>query len=369
MRSNKAFRIGREVKITFFKYLFAIVLAALIGAALLAAQGESPINAYKLILEGSFGSIGKLGNTIRWTIPCLIGGAAAIIALKSGFRNMGIEGQVYMGAFAAAVAGAYLELPGVPHVLLCLLVSGITGLLWILLPAVLKLYFNVSELISTLMMNYVALQFTQYLVIWKIMGGKQTASGSAAIATPAIHETAYLPNIIKTTSANAGLFIGLAICLIIWFVYKYTIAGYEARQIGENMGFARAGGVNIVKRFIGVFLVSGFVAGLCGGVEVCGAYHSFTDGFSSNLGWEAILVARVCANNPIALIAVSLVWGALKAGALHMERMISVNRLTVNIIQMLFILFVAVDYNSVYTRIMQWLKRAKAKKDEGGREK
>lgn len=357
------FKGNDRIRMTAIKYILSLVLSMALGSLLILAQGESPITAVKAIFTGAFGSATNIGNSLRWSIPCMITGAAATVAFRSGVINMGLEGQIYVGAITCAVVGAYLELPHLPHLLLCLVAAGLAGALYTLIPAVLRLFFNVNELITTLMFNFISLLLTEYLTIWVIMGGVQAENGSASVSTPQIARTAELSTIIKGTTANTGFMIGIVICLLIAFFYKYTIAGYAARQVGQNMTFAKVGGVNVVKNFVGMFLISGFIAGMCGGIEVSGSYHRFTANFSKNLGWEGIMITRVAENNPIALIVVSIIWGALKAGSMHMERVTELNRLTVNLIQMFFVLFVSINYEYVFGVIRGMF--GKKKREEG----
>lgn len=352
-------KISTEAKVNVLKYSIAIILTLLFAYVLIAIQGESPLQAIGYIIEGAFGSKINIGNTIRWVIPSLMVGGAATVAFKSGISNLGIEGQLYMGALSAAVIGYSVELPQGLHIISCLLIAGVVGMLYALIPALLRMYFKVNELITTLMLNFVAKYLTEYITMWIIMGGQQSANGSASITTPLIFDTAKLSIIIKGTTANTGIFIALGILLIITFIYKYTLDGYEFTQIGQNMNFARMGGVNINKSFLVVFLASGLIAGMGGGIEVVGSYHRFNPNFSNSLAWDGIMITRIANNNPIAVIIVSIIWGALKQGSLHMERMTSLNRLIVIIIQMLFVLFVSIDYDHLLNK---WKGKLKAKK-------
>jgi len=353
--------INGEAKSAMLKYCISIGLTLVFGCILITAQGEKPLRAMGYILQGSFGSVMNIGNTIRWIISSLLVGAAATIAFKSGVANMGIEGQIYIGALSAAVIGYSIELPPGLHAIACLLVASIMGMLYALIPALLRLYFKINELITTLVLNFIAKDLTEYITMWVIMGGQQAANVSASIATPRILKSAQLPIIIKSTTANIGIFIALAVLLIVAFFYKYTLEGYELTQIGQNMNFARMGGVNITRSFLMAFLISGFISGLCGGIEITGAYYRFTSSFSNNLGWDGIMIARVSNNNPIAVIFVSIIWGGLKQGAMNMERMTSLNRLIVIIIQMLFVLFVSIDYDSI---INKWKSKMELKKPD-----
>jgi simple sugar transport system permease protein len=333
------------------QYIISILLTFAAAYVLIAAQGESPTVALKQIAAGAFGSLSSFANTIRWMTPCLMTGTAAMVAFKSGARNMGIEGQVYFGALVAAIVGYSFHLPHIPHVALCLFAAALAGAVYAAIPALLRIFFNISDLISSLMLNFIAVLMTDYLTVWVIMKGLQAANGSAGSTTPQIERSAELTTLVKGTTASTGVVIALAVSLLVWFVFNYTVKGYELTQMGRNPRFARQGGVNVARNFLFVFLASGVIAGLSGGIEVSGSYHRFTSNFSKNISWDGIMIARVANNNPIGVVAVSILWGALKAGAMNMERTTSLNRLTVNIIQMLFVLFISIDYRWLLEKI------------------
>lgn len=336
-----------------FRYGFAVIMSLLVGCLLFIQQKENPFYAISVIFQGGLANKINIGTSIRWATPCMFAGAAVIIAFKSGVRNMGIEGQIYMGALAAGLVGANLSLPRLPHIILCLLAAGIAGTCYALLPALLRLYFNVDELVVTIMMNFIARYLTYYYVYWILMKGTLSASGSAAVKTENIQKSAQLSTLVQGSTASTAFIYALLLLILLYMIYKYTIIGYEAVQLGQNMEFSRAGGVDVIKRFLQIFLLSGFVAGLCGGMEVCGSYHYFLANFSNNIGWEAIMVANAAGYNPITLGIISCIWGVMKTGSLHLERMTSLSRYTVNIIQMLFIIFVAVDYIRLYKSFLQ----------------
>lgn len=342
---------GREQLYSVFKYMFSLVAVALIGGALILFQGESPTEAIGYLVNGAFGSFRSVGNTLRWVTPCILTGMAASVAFRSGVMNLGIEGQIYFGAYAAALAGYYISLPRLFHIPVCLIAAGVAGMLFALIPAWLKLYFNINEMIVTLMLNYIAVLLTEYFTY--IVMGISAAGDSLALSTPAIAETAKLKILIPKTNASTGFILAVGLVLAVWFVYRYMIVGYELKQVGENRRFAKLGGVNVTKTFLSIFLLSGLIAGICGGVEVQGTYGKFTASFSNNLGWDGIMIAMIANNNPFMVLLVAGIWGILKAGSLHMERMCDVNRLTVLLIQALFVLFVTVDYK----RLLSILQR------------
>ena len=341
-----------RIWIAVFKYGTSLIGVMILGGILIAAQGENVGNALSAIWAGAFGSITSFANTLRWTAPCILTGAAAIVAFKAGVVNLGIEGQLCFGALAAALIGAFWELPPLLHITLCVVVAGIVGMLYAIIPAMLRLFFKIDEFVTTLMFNFIAVRLTEYIVQIIIRGGLEAGWGfTNANATPTILDSAVLPKIIPDTTATLALPISIFIALLIAFLYKYTIQGYELKQVGENLKFARTGGVRVVRTFLTIFLLSGFISGLAGGIEVVGTYKKFNVGFSANMGWDGVSIARIAELNPIALIFVSFIWAALKAGSLQMERVTSMNRLTVNIIQMVFVLFVSINYEQIYMNL------------------
>ena len=337
---------GQDMAWPILKYMLSFAAVMVIGSVLIVYQGENPLTAIGYIAEGAFGSIRNFGNTLRWITPCILTGLAATIAFKSGVMNLGIEGQLYFGAYAAALFGYYIHLPRFFHVPGCLLAAGIAGMLYAFIPAFMKMAFQVNEMITTLMLNYIAVLLTEYFTY--IVMGISAAGDSLALSTPDIADTARLTVLIERTNASTGFFIAVLLVILVYLVYKCTILGYELKQVGENRRFSRIGGVNVTRTFLMIFLLSGFAAGLCGSIEVQGTYGKFTASFSNNLGWDGIMIAMIGNNNPLAVLAIAAVWGILKAGSLHMERMCDVNRLTVLLIQALFVLFITVDYRSIF---------------------
>ncbi len=215
-RRIKSRRMNRDAVWDAMKYAGSFAAVMVIGSLLILWQGENPVAAMRYILQGAFGSIRNLGNTLRWITPCILTGIAAAVAFKSGVMNLGIEGQLYFGAYAAALFGFYVRLPRPLHVTGCLLAAGTAGMVFALLPAVMKLVFHVNEMITTLMLNYIAVLMTEYLTY--VVMGISAAGDSLALSTPAIQDTARLTNLISKTNASTGIFIAVglvaATCLV-----------------------------------------------------------------------------------------------------------------------------------------------------------
>lgn len=341
----KKVRLNSGILYEIFKYVIAVLAVMLLGVFLIRIQGQDVSAAGKALVYGAFGSMTRFGNTIRWITPCLLTGISAAVAFRAGIWNMGVGGQLYIGAFAATLVALQIPMPPVVYPIVCMLVGGLFGLLWALIPALLKRYLNVSEMITTLMLNYVATLLTTYLT--KVVNNVSSGNNSKAVATALVNDDARLMNLIPKTNASTGVFIAIVVVLVVHFIYRYMVVGYEMRMVGSNIRFAKAGGVKTNKIFLGIFMISGFIAGLAGSIEILGVYGKFTADFASNIGWDGIMIATIAMNEPLAVGFVGILWAAIKAGSLYMEAVTDTNRLTVEIIQSVFVLFVTINYFSL----------------------
>jgi simple sugar transport system permease protein len=345
-----------------FNYLSALILVLLAASVLILIQGSSPPDAFYALFRGAVGSTGAIASSIRWTIPVLISAMAAVVAQRSGINNLGLDGQVYFGAFFAAVTGAFFTTFRSLHIITALLAGSAAGLLYALIPALLKAFMGIDEMITTLMFNYIAILLTEFFTM-KLMGlGANT--NPDMIATPEILNTAKLDLILPPYQATTGIFIAVVIVILIWAFYRFTRTGYEWKILGRNAAFARYGGIRVVKNYLIVFLLSGFLAGMCGAVEILGPHLRFRNNFANNLGWDGIMVALIAGNNPLGAAVVGILWGMIKAGSLSMERMTSVNRILVTLLQALFVLFITVDLRSFLLKLLIQ-RRIKQKSGEG----
>lgn len=349
---------GIQVPHNALNYLVSTVLVLIIASILIMIQGSNPIEAFQAMINGAVGSKSAIASSIRWSTPVIISSMAAVVAQKSGINNLGIEGQIYFGALTSAMVGAYVQGPGFVVIPLAILAGAVAGLLYAVVPAILKVYWNIDEMISTLMLNYVAIQVTEYLTM--MIMGLSTDTNPDMIATPEILEQAQLTRIMPPYQASTGIFIGLGLAAVIFFIYKYSRVGYEWKMIGRNSTFAKYGGIKHLKNYFIIFLTSGAIAGICGATEILGPHLRFRTNFSSNMGWDGIMVALVAKNNPAAAVVVAIIWGMIKAGSMSMERMTSVNRILVTLVQALFVLFITVDFRMVFKKIG---KKQKAKEE------
>ncbi|MHA2032379.1 MAG: ABC transporter permease, partial [Candidatus Kariarchaeaceae archaeon] len=310
--------------------------ALLVGALVLLITGYSPIQAYGALIIGAFGDIRGIGQTLAQATPIVFTALAFLFAFKAGLFNIGAEGQFLVGALAAAVVGiSFNGLPSIIHIPLALIVGAVVGGLWALIPALLKTELGAHEVITTMMLSYVALYGTGYLVndVFKEPGW---VAQTSLIAT-----SAELPRILLPTQLSASLFIGLILVVLTYYVLKKTVLGYEVRAIGLNPLAAENGGINVKKGLIIALVVSGALAGLGGAGEILGVHRRFIDGFSPGYGWDGLAVALIGGLNPIGALLASLLFGVLRSGGMTMNRVTGVPLDIITILQALIILFVA----------------------------
>ncbi len=319
--------------------IMAVAFGLLVGAALIFATGNNPVVIYAALLRGSCGSTFALASSIRWTIPLIFAGVAAAIAFKGGVFNMGVEGQMYMGGLAATIVGiTFRDLPGIVLIPAMLLTSMIVGMIWALPPILAKLYYGSSEVVPCMMLNYVAMYLTDYLVHNVFLAG---GNRGATIKTDMIAEQGRLVKLIPGTSVSAALLLGLAVVLFYWVMIRRTKFGYEFEMCGINPRFAKYGGVNVDSTRIGVILLSGAIAGLGGATEIMGVRYCFESRFVGDFATNGILAALLGSCSPVGTMFGSVFMGFLKAGSLTVERSTSVSRAVAVVIQCTIICFVS----------------------------
>lgn len=295
----------------------SIFLALLTGGVFLLLTGKDPFHVYTVMFNGAFGSAYGLTETTVKAIPLLLAGLGLSVAFRMQLWNIGGEGQIYMGAFGATWVA--LNFPDQPAWILlpAMVIAGcLAGALWALLPAIPRAYLGVNEIITTLMLNYVAILWVDYLVY----GPWKDPDGYNFPITAPFSPTACLPTL-GDTRIHAGLFMGLLLAALFYVLIYRTKFGYEIRVIGESPNAARYAGMNILQKILLVMLISGAVCGLAGMAEVSGVIHRLQHGFSPGYGYTAIIVAWLTKLNPVALIAAAFLFGGLQVGgyAVQME--------------------------------------------------
>lgn len=316
--------------------VIAVAIALLIGAFVIALIGVNPWDAYHAMFEGALGSWSGIADTLEKSTPYIIGGLAFAVASKAGLFNIGIEGQMYVGALLAAIVGFELHgLPAVVHVTLCIAVAMLGGIAWTAVPGLLKVKTGVHEVISTVMMNYVAYALTGYLTVhWFLEPG-------AVAQTPQIVPSAVLSFLSPPSKLNAGLILAL-VCAVLLYVFLYrTPWGFSFRVNGLNGIAARYAGIDSKKILFLSLLASGALAGLMGAERTLGVYHRFMQSFSNGYGFTVIAVALLGRNHPLGIIPAALLFGLLENGSATMSLMVDVPKEFGPILQALIIVVIA----------------------------
>jgi general nucleoside transport system permease protein len=315
--------------------IIAVAVALIMGAIIILMVGESPVRVFMTLLRGAFGDQAKIAGTLLQTTPILICGVAACIGLRGGMFNVGIEGQLFLGGFAAAWVGFAFPLPAGIHMLAALALAVAAGAAWVAIPAYFRARYNTNEVVSTILSNYVAVLLTSYFTIFLF---KRPGGWSE---TPPILPTAYLPGIFDFSRLNWGLIIGLVLAIGAALVFRHTSWGYGVTMVGSAPKFAEYGGVNVKRQGFLVLLLSGAVGGLAGGVETLGVHHRFMEGFAPGFGFDGLIAALLANGSPIATIFTALFFGALRNGSLLLEVDTGASREIITVIQALIILSVS----------------------------
>ena len=320
----------------------ALLAAAVAAAALLALGGYDPLVAGRAMLAGAFGSPSAvLSITLVRSVPLVLAGLAVAVAFRAGVWNIGAEGQLYAGAVAAAWIG--LSAGSLPAWVLApavLVGSTLAGAGWALIPALMRLRLGVGEVITTILMNFVAIS----AAAWVVHGPLQESRGVFPQTDP-VAEAARLPVLVPGTRLHAGFALAVLLCVAGWAVFRWTRVGFEIRAVGASPEAARVSGrIDARRVLLTSFLASGALAGLAGGVEVAGVTHALYETLSPGWGYTAIAVALLARLHPGAVLLTGILFGALQAGAAAMQRDAAVPEVWVGAVEALVILAVlAVD--------------------------
>ena len=330
--------------------LLPLILALIIGTIIILCLGESPIVAFKALIEGAFKGKLKLGTTLASFTPLLLTTTAFIIAAKAGGFNVGVEGEVFLGGITAAYIGInWTFLPKPVLLIACFAGAIVVAALWAFIPAALRMYYNVSEVCTTILMNSVALYITNYLV-----SGPMSAGAANAQSDPV---TVTLPQIMKPSSLNVGIFIAIAVTLLTIYVLNKTSLGMKIRMVGTNPANAEFAGINPKHTFIKAMMISGAIGGIAGAIEVLGVHGYFLNNFATGLGTNGMLAALIVKNNIVTAPAIAFFSAVQKSGAMGMQQATSVPKSLVDTITAVFIIFACME-------LIGNMRKSKKKMDE-----
>ena len=345
------------------RQLMLMAIALLIATLFLALTGFDPL----AILRGIYGSLtNDLAGTIRWSTPLILSGLAICVTFKAGIFNLGVDGQIALGAVAATFVALHLPVGnGVVGLILIFAAAILAGMLFALIPALLKVFLDANEVVSTLLLNFVAALFVDYLVAGPMREPGAMVQMNASAFIP---EQFWLPRLalFHPSAANVGVYFALILALIIAFCFKKTTLGFDIKMTGANRKFAEYGGIRPGLVILKTFAISGGIAGIIGAIEVTAIQRRLLSGFNPDFGFDGIVVSLLAGNNPLGVIFSGAFFGALRNGGINMERQTDVPSAVTEIVMGIIILTIGANF--VLPKLWKKLKKDRPNKPEGAAE-
>ena len=316
--------------------LLAIVLAVLLSSVLILVVGAEPVVAFRALIAGAFGNKNSIAETLLKATPLLLAALGMCSAFKCRIWNIGAEGQLYMGALIATIAGIYLPFSSKTIAIPVLVLAGfLGGGCWAAIPGWLKGRFGVSEIITTIMMNYIAI----YLVSYSVHHPLRDPAGYLP-QSPSLVDSASLPVLLAKTRLHFGIILGVIGAFILYGIFKKTTLGYQMRVVGHNPLAGKYGGMNVGRVILISMIISGGFAGIAGMGEVAGVHHRLLENVSSGYGYTAIVIALLSYLHPLVVIPVSILFAGLMVGADSMQRVAGLPAALAFVVQGLIVLSV-----------------------------
>jgi simple sugar transport system permease protein len=345
--------------------VFATLAALIIGAVMLLFLGVNPLVAYKALWDGAFGSTNSFAETLVKATPLLLVALGICISFRGDVINIGGEGQMIIGGLLATWIGlTFTGLPGWVAVTLALFAGFVGGAIWGGIPGYLKAYFNVNEILSTVMMNAIAVQIMNFMLRGPMIDPIQAQKASKIPQTARLIESFRLTRLMPPTRLHLGALIAVALAVLVYVLLWRTTLGYRIRAVGLNPSASKYAGIKVPRYVVMALLLSGAFAGLAGAVQVYGVnYRMITDGsasgFTSNAGFNGIVAALFGQLHPLWSILASILFGALLVGANQMQRVVQVPSALITALNGLVVVFVVSIEFLRRKRQRQRLARAK----------
>lgn len=330
-------QFGNALK-SLWKPLVSIAVTISIGWVLLVVSGYDAVTGYKALVMATFKNFRTFCDMLNKATPLLLCGLGIAISFQGSIFNLGCEGQFYSGALCATMVGIYMKnMPGWLLITCMILAGAIGGAIWGGIAGFLKAKLQISELISTIMMNYIMLKFVSYMIRGPIYDRAAGNQQSFPIA-----EQAYMSDLIPGTRFHIGFIIAVLIAIIVYIILYRTYIGFEIRAVGLNRCAAEIVGIKVDKTIVSTMLISGALAGIAGSIEISQTAHYLTDALSPGYGWTGIAVSILAGHNPVGILLTSLLFGFLSIGATAMQRVADISSSFANVLKGLIILAVAI---------------------------
>jgi simple sugar transport system permease protein len=334
-------RLGRVWGIVALPVI-SIVLSVVLGSAVIIVsewlvdgqlKPDLAVKAYAALVNGSVGSVSAIVNTLTSTVPLLLGGLSVGLAFKAGLFNIGAQGQFLMGALGSVIVGVQVrEAPGMVAIPLSLAAGLLAGAIWGFIPGFLKATRGAHEVVTTIMLNFIAVAFLAFMV-----SGPLDVEGSPSPITLDVGN-ASLP-IILGRNGHLGIIVAPIMAILYWFLLFRTTRGFEIRVAGANPDAARYSGMSPRRLIMWTMTVAGVLAGMAGSLELTGTTHYMTASYSTTVGFDAIAVALLGRTSPIGIVLAALLFGAMRSGASAMQIQAGVPAELVGVLQATILFF------------------------------
>jgi simple sugar transport system permease protein len=326
-----------------------VALSLAVGFVVVALVSNDPFGAYGSFLFGSFGSAQRFANLLGTATPLIIVGMSVVVSFRAGVFNVGGDGQLYLGALVGAIVGFTLvDVPGVLLIAVVLVAAALAGAVWSGLAGALKAYLGVDEVVTTIMLNFIAILFTDWMVANPIRDPTIGAPSSRAVATQA-----QLGPLVSGSTLTVGILVALAIVVVTWALLFRTTWGADVRAVGTSPDFAAAVGVRVRRKVVGAMLVAGAFAGIAGAVQVLAVTHRFYQNFSASSGLIGLTVALLGRLNPWGTLATALLYATLLNGAAIMELDTQVPRPLVDVLAGMIVLLMTAEGRRLLRRVLR----------------
>lgn len=330
----------------------ALVCALSISGLIISVFGVNPLEALKYIIIGSFGSTWNIAITLVKATPLMLAGLGLVVCYRTGLISVGAEGQIIVGGFTAAMAGIYLVALPAPLLLPIMVLAGaIGGGIWGAIPGYLKARMGVSEVINTIMLNYIAFFLINYLVDVPFRDPEGYFPQTALLQVNAI-----LPRIWPGTRLHLGFVLGLLGAVLVYILMWRLPLGYQLRATGSNRTTAEFAGLKVNRNIVLSMTIAGAFAGVAGMSEIAGIHKRVISGFSSEYGFDAMAVALLGRKHPLGTIIAAIFFGALRVGASEMQRVLQVPASLIFVVQGLIIIFILLEELIGERFIYKWLR-------------
>ncbi|MGE6261192.1 ABC transporter permease [Heyndrickxia sporothermodurans] len=322
--------------------VISVILGLIAGAIIMLISGFNPINGYLALWNGAFGDSFYVGETLRQVTPYIFAGLAVAFAFRTGLFNIGVEGQMLMGWLVSVWIGLAFDLPKIIHLPLAIIAAALAGAIWGFIPGFLKARLRVHEVIVTIMMNYIALHVSNY-IIRNVLSDQ--ADTTKEIPATASLKSDFFQSITDYSSLHNGIYLAIIAAIVMWFLLEKTTKGYELRSVGFNQHASHYAGMNVNRNIIQSMVISGVFAGLAGAMQGLGTFgFAFLQSSFSGVGFDGIAVALLGGNTALGVVIASILFGGLRVGSLNMPLEANVPNELVEIVIALIIFFVASSY-------------------------